>query len=90
MRHRVLVLAVVIHRPDFLVSGAIGDEIDFGFGDAVKAAAKAQDDLVREAVCDLPRIFFCGRVVVLLAENLRALRILRVEEPTLAPSRVRR
>src|SRR6202167_4521818 len=40
-----LIGAIVIHRPDFFVAGAIAHEKDFALGDAGNAAAEAEDDL---------------------------------------------
>ena len=77
----VLILPVVVHRPDFFGAGAGADEVDFGFGDAVDAAAEAQDDLVGEAVGDGARRVLAGDLVVLLAEDLGADGVAGVEEP---------
>src|SRR5690349_11884873 len=78
----VLVLAVVIHRPYFFRAGAVADEVDLCFGDAVDAAAEAEDDLVRKAVRDSAgHVFGCG-FVVLLAEHLRIGGVSRIVEPT--------
>ena len=77
----VLVLAVVVHHPDFLGAGARTDEVDLGFGDAVDAAAEPIDDLVGKAVGDGACHVFAGRFVVLLAEHLRIGGVARVVEP---------
>ena len=76
-----LILAVVVHRPDFLGAGARADEVDLGFGDAVDAAAEAVDDLVGEAMGDGARHVFAGGLVVLLAQHLRIGGVARVIEP---------
>ena len=52
MGNLVLVLAVVVHRPDLFAAGTGADEVDFGFGDAVDAATEAEDDVVCELVSD--------------------------------------
>ena len=44
-------------------------------------AAQAGNDLVSKAMSDQARIVLAGRLVVLLAKNLRRIGILRVEEP---------
>ena len=49
----VLVCAVVVHLPDLFVGSGDLDVVDLGFGDALDAAAEAEDDLVGEAVGDL-------------------------------------
>ena len=82
-----LALPVVVHRPDFFAAGARRDEVNLRLGDAVEAAAKTQDDLVREAVGNLAGIFLLSHFVVLLAQNLRGLRVLGVEEPALDDDR---
>ena len=76
-----LVLAVVVHDPDFLRAASGADKVDFGFGDAVDAAAEAQDDFVGESVRDGARHFLACRFVVLLAEDLGVGGVARVEEP---------
>ena len=57
-----LVGAVVVHLPDFFVTGAIADEIDFAFRDAGDAATEAEDDFVREFVGDDARCVVGGNV----------------------------
>ncbi len=70
----VLVGAVVIHLPDFLVAALrVVHVVDFGFGDTGDAAAEAQDDLVGEAMGDLAGGVFGGVFAVLLGEHLRVL-----------------
>ena len=69
MGDRVLALAVVVHGPDLLHAGARGDVVDLGLGDAVHAAAEAEDDLVRELVGDQARIVLRGHFAVLLADD---------------------
>ena len=75
-----LILPVVVHRPDFFGSGAGADKIDLGLGNAIQAAEPG-DDVVGEAVRDGPRIVLAGGVVVLLAQHLRAAGILGVQYP---------
>ena len=81
VRDGVLILAVVVHHPDFFGAGARADEVDLGFGDAVDAAAEAEDDLVGEAVRDGARHVFAGGFVVLLAEHLGIGGVAGVVEP---------
>jgi hypothetical protein len=52
VRDLLLVGAIVVHHPDFFVAGALADEIDFAFGDALYASAEAEDDFVGKAVRD--------------------------------------
>src|SRR5580658_9217996 len=72
MGNLALILSVVIHHPHFLCSGAGADEVDFGFGNAVDAAAEARDDFVGKVVGDFAGRFFGGGVAVFFAEDLRA------------------
>ena len=55
MRQRLLVCAVVVHHPDFFVSGALANKVDFSFSDALYASAQAEDDFIGEPVRNLPR-----------------------------------
>ena len=84
MRERLLVGPVVVHLPDLFVGAGDLDVVDLGFGDALAAAAEPEDDLVGEAVGDLPGGVFAGVFVVLLGEHLRILEVLRVEEEAVA------
>ena len=83
MRELLLIGAVVIHLPDFFRAAAAADEVELGFGDAVDAAAQAEDDLVGEAMRDQARVGVVGLFAILLAQHLRRLRILGVVEPAL-------
>ena len=83
MGDRVLVGAVIIHRPDFLMAAAGADEIELGFGDAVDSAAEPEDDLVGEAMGDQAGVVVRGGLAILLGQHLRGLRILHVVEPAL-------
>ena len=74
-------LAVVVHLPNLLGAALGGDVEDMRLGDAVDSTAEAEDDLVGEAVGDEPGIVLGRGLVVLLAEDLRRLRVLGVEEP---------
>ena len=51
-----LVPAVVIHRPDFLVPAAGADEGDLSLGDTRQAAAQPRDDIVGKLVRQLAGI----------------------------------
>ncbi len=83
MSDRVLRRAIVVHGPDFFVSGAGADEVDLAFGNAGDSAAEAEDDFVGKAVGNQAGVVIRGRFAILLGEHLRVLRILYVEEPTL-------
>ena len=68
----VLVGAVVVHHPDLFVVGAEDfDVVDLGLGDAGRAAAEAEDDLVGKLVGDLAGGVVAWVLVVLLGEDLR-------------------
>ncbi len=80
---RVLIGAVVVHGPDFLVSAARADVENLRFGNAVNSAAQTQDDLVSKLVRNRSRpLRRCG-VCVLLAEHLRGRNVLHVVQPAL-------
>src|SRR5438045_9024980 len=81
MRDLVLVLAIVVHGPDFLGSGACTDEVDLGFGDAVDAAAQARNDLIGKAMSQGSSHILTGGLVVLLAQHLGAGGVASVVEP---------
>ncbi len=50
LRELMLIFAVVIHGPDFLVAGSIADKRDLRAGDARQAAGKFADDFIGELV----------------------------------------
>src|SRR5579863_6237083 len=78
-----LVLAVIIHSPDFFVPAAAADEIYLGFGNPLNPAAQAEDDLIGELVSNGARRVTGGNILILLAENLRRSGILHVVKPAL-------
>ena len=78
MRELFLVGAVIIHLPDFFRAATAADEVELGLGDAVDAAAQAEDDLVGEAVGNQPRVLVGRSLAILFAQHLRRLRILGV------------
>src|SRR5215467_12025182 len=78
-----LIRAVVIHRPDFLMPGAVANEIDLRFGDSLNPATEAENDFVGELVRHKPRRGVTGGIRVLLAKNLRGLSILDIKQPAL-------
>ena len=84
MSDLVLVRAVVIHGPDFFVAGAIADEIDLRFRDALNASAQAVNDLVGELVGHHARRGVGGSVGILLTQDLRRLDVLHVIQPALS------
>jgi hypothetical protein len=67
----VLVLAIVVHGPDFLGSGAVADEEDPRLGDAIDAAAELQNDGVSEAMGDGAGHVLAGGLIVLFSKHLR-------------------
>src|SRR5258705_1594121 len=70
MSDGVLVGAVVVHRPDFLVARALADKVNLALGDAGNSAAQPEDDFIGELVGDDADSLSGGIVVVLLAEHL--------------------
>ena len=84
MSERALVGSVVIHLPDLFVAAVDLHVVDLGFGNALAAAAEPEDDLVGEAVSDLPGGVVACFFVVLLGEHLRILDVFCVEEETVA------
>src|SRR5260370_28095740 len=83
MRDRLLVGAIVVHRPDFFVAGALADEVDLGFGDSGYTSAEAEDDFVGKFVRDHAHCVARRIIGVLLAEYLWRPLILDVVEPSL-------
>jgi hypothetical protein len=76
----VLVSAVVVHHPDLFVATAEFDVEDLRLRDADGSSPEAEDNLVGEAMSDLPRGVFAGLLVVLLCEDLRELRVAHIVE----------
>ncbi len=83
MRDLLLIGAIVIHRPDFLVAAAIADKEDSGFGDSGNASTEAEDNLIGEFVRDQANRAVGCRIAVLFAQDLRRTLILEVVEPSL-------
>ena len=78
-----LILPVVVHRPDLFGAGAGADEVDLGFGDAVDAAAHAENDFVGKFVGDSSNTLAGGGILIMLAQNLRRSDVLHVIQPAL-------
>jgi len=74
-------LPVVIHLPDFFVPAPGCNVENMRLSDARDPTAQAGNDLVSKAMRDQACIVLAAGLVVLLAENLRRIGILRVEEP---------
>ena len=89
MRELVLVRAVIIHRPDFLVAAAAANEIDFAFRDPGNAAAEAKDDLIGEFVRRCAGRVIGRRILILFAQHLRRGNQLRIEPVIPAPPGIR-
>ena len=83
MRDLMLVRAIIIHRPDLLVSAPVADEINLRLGNAGNACAQPKDDFVGELVGHQSRRSIAGRIGILLAQNLWGLRIFHIIEPAL-------
>ena len=84
VRQLLLVGAVIIHLPDFLgASAASTHEVNLRLGDALNATAQPEDNLVGEPVGDDACIFVTGRLTILLAQHLRLLLVLHIEQPAL-------
>ena len=81
--HGVLVGAVIIHRPYFLVPAAAADEINLAFRDSLNSAAQAKDNFVGKLVRGGAGGVAGGGVLILLAQHLRRCHILHVVEPAL-------
>ena len=47
-----LVGAVIVHRPDFFVAAAAADKVNLALGDAVNAAAQAENNFIGKFVRD--------------------------------------
>src|SRR5690348_287905 len=65
VRNLLLVGAVPVHGPDFLVAGAVANEIDLGLSWA-RNAAQLEDDLVGELVRNVARVLHAGCFLILL------------------------
>jgi hypothetical protein len=81
VRDLMLILPVVVHLPNLFGAAARADKENYGFGDAVDAAAEAQDDLVGKSVRYRPGHILAGLFAVLLAEDLRVGGVAGVVEP---------
>ena len=82
MRELFLVRAVVVHHPDFFSASPRTDEDDLGFEDARDSAAEPEDDLISELVSDQAGVVVGCGFAVLLAEDLRVLLVVGIEEPS--------
>ena len=70
MRDGVLVRAVIVHRPYFLITGTVADKINLAFRDALNSSAQPEDDFIGKLVRDHANRVGCCIVVVLFAEHL--------------------
>src|SRR5580700_7230045 len=71
MSELALIRAVVIHHPDFFVTGAVADKVNLAFRDAGNASTQAENNLISESVRNHPNRVAGWNVGVLFAENLR-------------------
>src|SRR5437667_5354231 len=78
-----LIRAVVVHRPNFLVAATGAHIINLRFRDTIDSSAQPEDDFVREFVrYDTGSLGGCC-VGVLLAQHLRRSSVLHIVEPAL-------
>src|SRR3977135_453777 len=78
-----LVGAVVIHGPDFLVPAAAAHEINLALRNPGNAATQAKDDLVGKLVRRSAGRIVGRRILILLAQDLRRGHILHIVKPAL-------
>ena len=71
LRQLVLVFAVVIHGPDFLVAAAIADEGDLRAGDSRQAAGKSPDDFVGKLMREGADLRFGGLAAIHFSDHRR-------------------
>src|SRR5919108_2679781 len=83
MRQRMLVSAVIIHRPDFFVPSATTDEINLAFRNTGDPAAQPEDDFIREFMRRDAGGINGGGIRVLLPEHLWRGDVLHVIKPAL-------
>ena len=69
MRELMLVRTVIIHGPDFFVTGAVTDKVDLSLRDSLESTSQPQDDLVSELVRHDPSCCVGGIVGVLLVQE---------------------
>src|SRR5215831_3740936 len=83
MRKLMLVRAIVVHGPDFFMSGSVTDEVNLRLCDPLNSSTKPEDDLIGELMRHDSGSRITRRIRVLLPENLGRLGILYVIEPAL-------
>ena len=83
LRQLVLIFAVVIHRPDFLIAAAIADERNLRAGDSRQAARKFADDLIGELVSEDANLRIGCVAAIHLADNGRERCVADVIQPGL-------
>ena len=60
MGNLMLISPVIIHRPNFFVSGFRAHVSNLRLRDAGQAAAQARDDVVGELMCQAARVGICS------------------------------
>src|SRR5437764_13025498 len=78
-----LVSAVIIHGPDFFVSGTVADEINLAFRNTGDPAAQPEDDFIRELMRGDAGGINGGGIRILFAEHLWRGDVLHVIKPAL-------
>ena len=78
-----LVGAVVIHGPYFLVPAAAAHEINLAFRDPGNSAAQAEDNFIGKLVRGGAGGVAGGGILILLAQHLRRRHVLHIVEPAL-------
>src|SRR6266851_5614905 len=66
-----LIFAVVIHAPDFLVPASIADEGDLGGGDSRQASGKFSNDFIGKLVRESADLRFGGLSAVHFSDHWR-------------------
>src|SRR5690349_16830047 len=83
MSYRLLVRAIVIHRPDFFVPSAAANKKYLALRNSLNAATKTEDDLVGKFVSDDADGVVGSGILILLAQHLRRGDVLYVIQPAL-------
>lgn len=79
----VLVLAVVIHGPDFLVAAAVADESNLCRGNSRQSSGEFPDDFICELVREGAHLRFGGLPAVDLSNHRRQGSVPNIVEPSL-------
>jgi hypothetical protein len=83
LRQLVLVFAVIIHGPDFLVAAAIADEGDLRAGDSRQAAGKLSDNFIGELMREGADLRVGGLAAIHFSDHRRQGSIADIVQPGL-------